>query len=61
MVPEPDMAYAFPDDAGVTVVAVLPDKKRLPAFRAALARASVVNLKHRRAAGPPAHLSHTGS
>ncbi|WP_329377707.1 NAD(P)/FAD-dependent oxidoreductase [Streptomyces sp. NBC_01351] len=30
---EPDMAYAFPNDDGVTVVAVLPDKKRLPAFR----------------------------
>ncbi|MEV7192180.1 NAD(P)/FAD-dependent oxidoreductase [Streptomyces sp. NPDC093510] len=33
---EPDMAYAFPNDDGVTVVAVLPDKKRLPAFRADL-------------------------
>ncbi|MFG2985092.1 FAD-dependent monooxygenase [Streptomyces sp. NPDC048258] len=32
---EPDMAYAFPNDDGVTVVAVLPDKKRLPAFREA--------------------------
>ncbi|MFF4078879.1 NAD(P)/FAD-dependent oxidoreductase [Streptomyces sp. NPDC001777] len=31
---EPDMAYAFPNDDGVTVLAVLPDKKRLPAFRA---------------------------
>ncbi|MEU2393133.1 NAD(P)/FAD-dependent oxidoreductase [Streptomyces sp. NPDC007369] len=30
---EPDMAYAFPNDEGVTVIAVLPDKKRLPAFR----------------------------
>ncbi|MFF1341523.1 NAD(P)/FAD-dependent oxidoreductase [Streptomyces sp. NPDC058290] len=30
---EPDMAYAFPNDGGVTVLAVLPDKKRLPAFR----------------------------
>ncbi|MFI8826102.1 NAD(P)/FAD-dependent oxidoreductase [Streptomyces sp. NPDC053431] len=30
---EPDTAYAFPNDDGVTVVAVLPDKKRLPAFR----------------------------
>ncbi|MEU8618598.1 NAD(P)/FAD-dependent oxidoreductase [Streptomyces sp. NPDC048623] len=30
---EPDLAYAFPNDDGVTVVAVLPDKKRLPAFR----------------------------
>ncbi|MFJ6793634.1 NAD(P)/FAD-dependent oxidoreductase [Streptomyces sp. NPDC091268] len=30
---EPDMAYAFPNDDGVTVVAVLPDKKRLPAFK----------------------------
>ncbi|MFE2165244.1 NAD(P)/FAD-dependent oxidoreductase, partial [Streptomyces sp. NPDC059447] len=30
---EPDMAYAFPNDDGVTVLAVLPDKKRLPAFR----------------------------
>ncbi|MCX5501015.1 NAD(P)/FAD-dependent oxidoreductase [Streptomyces sp. NBC_00053] len=29
---EPDMAYAFHDD-GVTVLAVLPDKKRLPAFK----------------------------
>ncbi|MFI1282015.1 hypothetical protein ACH4U5_14930 [Streptomyces sp. NPDC020858] len=27
------MAYAFPNDDGVTVIAVLPDKKRLPAFR----------------------------
>ncbi|MFI5980085.1 NAD(P)/FAD-dependent oxidoreductase [Streptomyces sp. NPDC051555] len=33
---EPDMAYAFPNDDGVTVLAVLPDKKRLPAFRADL-------------------------
>ncbi|MEU3689984.1 NAD(P)/FAD-dependent oxidoreductase [Streptomyces narbonensis] len=33
---EPDMAYAFPNDDGVTVVAVLPDKKWLPAFRADL-------------------------
>ncbi|MEX0173296.1 NAD(P)/FAD-dependent oxidoreductase [Streptomyces sp. LMG1-1-1.1] len=30
---EPDAAYAFPNDDGITVVAVLPDKKRLPAFR----------------------------
>ncbi|MFJ6698590.1 NAD(P)/FAD-dependent oxidoreductase [Streptomyces sp. NPDC091272] len=30
---EPDMAYALPNDDGVTVLAVLPDKKRLPAFR----------------------------
>ncbi|MDV5149185.1 NAD(P)/FAD-dependent oxidoreductase [Streptomyces sp. SBC-4] len=30
---EPDMAYAFPNDDGVTVVAVVPDKERLPAFR----------------------------
>lgn len=30
---EPDMAYAFPNDDGVTVLAVLPEKKRLPAFR----------------------------
>ncbi|GAA2743966.1 NAD(P)/FAD-dependent oxidoreductase [Kitasatospora cinereorecta] len=30
---EPDMAYAFPNDDGVTVVAVLPNKERLPAFR----------------------------
>ncbi|MFI9003949.1 NAD(P)/FAD-dependent oxidoreductase [Streptomyces sp. NPDC053541] len=30
---EPDMAYAFPNDDGITVLAVLPDKKRLPAFR----------------------------
>ncbi|MFB7450256.1 NAD(P)/FAD-dependent oxidoreductase [Streptomyces sp. NPDC056194] len=29
----PDMAYAFPNDDGVTVVAVLPEKKRLPDFR----------------------------
>ncbi|MFE5591034.1 NAD(P)/FAD-dependent oxidoreductase [Streptomyces sp. NPDC056549] len=32
----PDMAYAFPNDDGITVVAVLPDKKRLPEFRADL-------------------------
>lgn len=30
---EPDMAYAFPNDDGVTVLAVLPDKQWLPAFR----------------------------
>jgi 2-polyprenyl-6-methoxyphenol hydroxylase-like FAD-dependent oxidoreductase len=30
---EPDMAYAFVNDDGVTVLAALPDKKRLPAFR----------------------------
>ncbi|MEE1782845.1 NAD(P)/FAD-dependent oxidoreductase [Streptomyces sp. SP17BM10] len=30
---EPDMAYAFPNDGGITVVAVVPDKKRLPDFR----------------------------
>ncbi|MFF3210173.1 NAD(P)/FAD-dependent oxidoreductase [Streptomyces sp. NPDC002886] len=30
---EPDMAYAFPNEDGVTVLAVLPDKKRLPEFR----------------------------
>lgn len=30
---EPDMAYAFPNDDGVTVLTVVPDKKRLPAFR----------------------------
>ncbi|MFD0277892.1 NAD(P)/FAD-dependent oxidoreductase [Kitasatospora sp. NPDC127111] len=30
---EPDMAYAFPNDGGVTVLAVLPGKERLPAFR----------------------------
>ncbi|MGA5822027.1 NAD(P)/FAD-dependent oxidoreductase [Kitasatospora sp. NPDC094028] len=33
---EPDMAYAFPNDDGVTVVAVLPHKRRLPGFRADL-------------------------
>ncbi|MEU5216597.1 NAD(P)/FAD-dependent oxidoreductase [Streptomyces sp. NPDC020807] len=33
---EPDMAYAFPNDDGVTVLAVLPGKARLPAFRADL-------------------------
>ncbi|MCN9244840.1 NAD(P)/FAD-dependent oxidoreductase [Streptomyces sp. RY43-2] len=30
---EPDVAYAMPNDDGVTVVAVIPDKKRLPDFR----------------------------
>ncbi|MBW5481092.1 NAD(P)/FAD-dependent oxidoreductase [Streptomyces bambusae] len=30
---EPDLAYAFANDDGVTVLAVLPDKQRLPAFR----------------------------
>ncbi|MGW2179071.1 NAD(P)/FAD-dependent oxidoreductase [Streptomyces sp. NPDC001732] len=30
---EPDMAYAFPNDDGVTVLAVILDKKRLPAFK----------------------------
>lgn len=30
---EPDLAYAFPNDDGVTVVAMLPSKKRLPEFR----------------------------
>ncbi|MFE2306163.1 NAD(P)/FAD-dependent oxidoreductase [Streptomyces sp. NPDC059411] len=30
---EPDMAYAFPNDDGVTALAVVPDKKHLPAFR----------------------------
>ncbi|MFE3145825.1 NAD(P)/FAD-dependent oxidoreductase [Streptomyces sp. NPDC059218] len=30
---DPDMAYAFPNDDGVTVLAALPDKKRLPAFK----------------------------
>ncbi|MEU2509863.1 NAD(P)/FAD-dependent oxidoreductase [Streptomyces sp. NPDC007863] len=30
---EPDMAYSFPNDDGVTVLAVVPDKQRLPAFR----------------------------
>ncbi|MFB7208273.1 NAD(P)/FAD-dependent oxidoreductase [Streptomyces sp. NPDC056255] len=30
---DPDMAYAFPNDDGVTVLAVLPDKKWLPAFK----------------------------
>ncbi|MGW2013777.1 NAD(P)/FAD-dependent oxidoreductase [Streptomyces sp. NPDC001927] len=30
---EPDMAYAFPNDDGITVLAVVPDKKRLPGFR----------------------------
>ncbi|AUG76589.1 monooxygenase [Kitasatospora sp. MMS16-BH015] len=30
---EPDMAYAFPNEDGVTVLAVLPGKRRLPAFR----------------------------
>ncbi|MFD4245342.1 NAD(P)/FAD-dependent oxidoreductase [Streptomyces sp. NPDC058525] len=35
---EPDMAYAFPNDDGVTVLAVLPSKKRLPAFREDLER-----------------------
>ncbi|WOX20535.1 NAD(P)/FAD-dependent oxidoreductase [Streptomyces solicathayae] len=33
---EPDMAYAFPNDDGVTVLAVLPEKTRLPDFRADL-------------------------
>ncbi|MFE2929675.1 NAD(P)/FAD-dependent oxidoreductase [Streptomyces sp. NPDC059278] len=30
---DPDMAYAFPNDDGVTVLAALPDKKWLPAFK----------------------------
>ncbi|WP_282695307.1 NAD(P)/FAD-dependent oxidoreductase [Streptomyces sp. CC208A] len=30
---EPDMAYSFPNDGGLTLLAVLPDKKHLPAFR----------------------------
>ncbi|MFJ5552741.1 NAD(P)/FAD-dependent oxidoreductase [Streptomyces sp. NPDC093225] len=30
---EPDMAYAFPNDDGVTVLAVLPSKERLPEFK----------------------------
>ncbi|MFB6840272.1 NAD(P)/FAD-dependent oxidoreductase [Streptomyces sp. NPDC056361] len=30
---EPDAAYAFPNEDGITVVAVLPDKERLPDFR----------------------------
>ncbi|THA87063.1 NAD(P)/FAD-dependent oxidoreductase [Streptomyces sp. A0592] len=30
---DPDMAYAFPNEDGVTVIAVLPGKKWLPAFR----------------------------
>jgi 2-polyprenyl-6-methoxyphenol hydroxylase-like FAD-dependent oxidoreductase len=30
---EPDVAYAMPNDDGVTVIAVIPDKKKLPAFR----------------------------
>ncbi|MFF3723841.1 NAD(P)/FAD-dependent oxidoreductase [Streptomyces erythrochromogenes] len=30
---DPDMAYAFPNEDGVTVIAVLPSKKWLPAFR----------------------------
>ncbi|UQW99450.1 NAD(P)/FAD-dependent oxidoreductase [Streptomyces sp. RerS4] len=30
---EPDMAYGFSNDDGVTVIAVVLDKKRLPAFR----------------------------
>ncbi|MCX4847440.1 NAD(P)/FAD-dependent oxidoreductase [Streptomyces sp. NBC_00893] len=30
---EPDMAYVFPNDDGVTVLAVLPDKKLLPDFK----------------------------
>ncbi|WP_035839265.1 NAD(P)/FAD-dependent oxidoreductase [Kitasatospora azatica] len=33
---EPDVAFAMPTDGGVTVVSVLPDKKKLPAFRADL-------------------------
>ncbi|MFJ8314108.1 MULTISPECIES: NAD(P)/FAD-dependent oxidoreductase [unclassified Streptomyces] len=33
---EPDMAYAMPNDGGVTVVAVIPSKERLPQFRADL-------------------------
>lgn len=33
---DPDVAYAMPNDDGVTVIAVIPDKKRLPAFRADL-------------------------
>ncbi|MFJ6367224.1 NAD(P)/FAD-dependent oxidoreductase [Streptomyces virginiae] len=33
---EPDVAYAMPNDDGVTVVAVIPGKDRLPAFRANL-------------------------
>ncbi|KJK46930.1 NAD(P)/FAD-dependent oxidoreductase [Streptomyces sp. NRRL F-4428] len=30
---DPDMAYGFPNEDGVTVIAVLPGKQRLPAFR----------------------------
>jgi 2-polyprenyl-6-methoxyphenol hydroxylase-like FAD-dependent oxidoreductase len=33
---EPDMAYAMPNDDGVTVVAVIPTKDKLPAFKADL-------------------------
>jgi flavin-dependent dehydrogenase len=30
---DPDVAYAFPNDDGVTVLAVMPHKDRLPAFK----------------------------
>ncbi|MFI9782109.1 FAD-dependent oxidoreductase [Kitasatospora sp. NPDC051984] len=30
---EPDVAYAMPNDDGVTVVAVIPDRKKLPEFK----------------------------
>ncbi|MFE0190352.1 NAD(P)/FAD-dependent oxidoreductase [Streptomyces sp. NPDC059008] len=33
---DPDVAYAMPNDDGITVIAIIPDKKRLPAFRADL-------------------------
>ncbi|SDK39932.1 NAD(P)/FAD-dependent oxidoreductase [Streptomyces indicus] len=42
---EPDMAYAFPNDDGVTVVAVMPDKKRLPEFRADLEGAFLASFR----------------
>ncbi|MCX5198515.1 NAD(P)/FAD-dependent oxidoreductase [Streptomyces sp. NBC_00249] len=49
---EPDMAYTFPNDDGVTVVAVVPGKERLPAFREDL-EGSFLNLVRSLPEGPP--------
>jgi flavin-dependent dehydrogenase len=57
---EPDVAYAFPNDAGLTVLAVMPAKEKLPRFRDDL-ETSMLRVLERLPDGPDLSRAHRRS
>ncbi len=57
---EPDVAYAFPNDAGLTVLAVMPAKERLPHFQKNL-ETSMLGFLERLPDGPDLSHAHRRS